>query len=66
LFTASDWLAEIEMNAKIWLGTKLAEAGIPAAFARTFVMRKVRVFDPGGTIGIPVHTTAAWEFAGPC
>jgi hypothetical protein len=61
LFKANDWLAEIERNAKIWVGTKLVDAGTPAALARTFVRRMVRVlFVPGGTIGIPAHTTAAF------
>src|SRR4029079_16417921 len=61
LFKANDWLAEIKMNAKIWVGTKLVDAGTPAALARTFVIRLVRVlFVPGGTIGTPAHTTAAF------
>ena len=61
LFKANDWLAEIEMNAKIWVGTRLVDAGTPAALARMFVMRNVRVlFVPGGTTGIPAHTTAAF------
>src|SRR4029079_6935766 len=49
-----------EMNAKIWVGTKHGDAGTPAALARMFVMRNVRIlFVPGGTTGIPAHTTAA-------
>ena len=60
LLRARDWLAEIEIKAKIWLGTKLADAGTEVALARIFVMRKIAVLLlPGATIGIPAQTTEA-------
>jgi len=49
------------MNIVIWVGISVDEVPSWLAFARTLVMRRVRVpFVPGGSTGTPSHVT---EFA---